>query len=156
MPSTPRSYLAAIPVAALVALAGALLPATPAFAQASPEINETELYEFLLGEIALQRGERELAARTYLQLARETRDPRVARRAIEVANFARLPDLSLEAAKLWYELEPGSEMERSISGGWPIVLSNLKTLLETGATLPDIWTRQEGRWRQVRFAAAAS
>ncbi len=34
------------------------------------------------------------------------------------------------------ELEPGSEMEKGISFGWPLVLSNLKTLLETGATLP--------------------
>ena len=30
------------------------------------------------------------------------------------------------------ELEPGSEMERGITRGWPVVLSNLKTLLETG------------------------
>ena len=26
---------------------------------------------------------------------------------------------------------------RDVSGGWPAVLSNLKTLLETGRTLPD-------------------
>lgn len=26
---------------------------------------------------------------------------------------------------------------RDISGGWPAVLSNLKTLLETGRTIPD-------------------
>jgi uncharacterized protein YndB with AHSA1/START domain len=30
------------------------------------------------------------------------------------------------------ELEPGSEMETGITRGWPVVLSNLKTLLETG------------------------
>jgi len=30
------------------------------------------------------------------------------------------------------ELEPGSEMERGITRGWPVVLSNLKTLVETG------------------------
>ena len=30
------------------------------------------------------------------------------------------------------ELEPGSEMESGITRGWPVVLSNLKTLLETG------------------------
>lgn len=33
------------------------------------------------------------------------------------------------------ELEPGSEMERGISRGWPVVLSNLKTLLETGQAM---------------------
>ena len=33
------------------------------------------------------------------------------------------------------ELEPGSEMEKGISRGWPVVLSNLKTLLETGSAM---------------------
>jgi uncharacterized protein YndB with AHSA1/START domain len=33
------------------------------------------------------------------------------------------------------ELEPGSEMEKGISRGWPVVLSNLKTLLETGQAM---------------------
>jgi uncharacterized protein YndB with AHSA1/START domain/DNA-binding transcriptional ArsR family regulator len=32
--------------------------------------------------------------------------------------------------------EPGSQVVRSISGGWPVVLSNLKTLLETGDATP--------------------
>ena len=33
------------------------------------------------------------------------------------------------------ELEPGSEMERGITRGWPVVLSNLKTLLETNQAM---------------------
>jgi uncharacterized protein YndB with AHSA1/START domain len=33
------------------------------------------------------------------------------------------------------ELEPGSDMERKISQGWPRVLSSLKSLLETGRPL---------------------
>src|SRR5258708_5479780 len=66
------------------------------------------LYEFLLGEIALQRGDLPLAAQTFLDLARRTSDPRVARRAVEVANQARLPELALDAARTWQELDPGS------------------------------------------------
>jgi uncharacterized protein YndB with AHSA1/START domain len=34
------------------------------------------------------------------------------------------------------DLEPGSEMERGISAGWPLVLSNLKSLLEASRTMP--------------------
>lgn len=34
------------------------------------------------------------------------------------------------------ELEPDSEMGRGISQGWPMVLSGLKTILETGTALP--------------------
>ena len=74
----------------------------------SGELNEPMLYEFLLGEIALQRGDHGLAAQTFLDLARRTRDPRVARRAVEVANQARMPALALEAARTWQELDPSS------------------------------------------------
>jgi uncharacterized protein YndB with AHSA1/START domain len=40
------------------------------------------------------------------------------------------------------ELEPDSGMLKGITAGWPAVLSSLKTMLETGASLP--MTRQ--RW----------
>lgn len=43
------------------------------------------------------------------------------------------------------ELEPGSEMQNGISKGWPAVLSNLKTLLETGAPMDLI-----ARWERAR------
>jgi tetratricopeptide (TPR) repeat protein len=74
----------------------------------SGELNEPTLYEFLLGEIALQRGDNALAAQTFIDLARRTRDPRVARRAVEIANQGRMPELALEAAKTWLDLEPSS------------------------------------------------
>lgn len=38
-------------------------------------------------------------------------------------------------------LVPGSEMDRGIRGGWPVVLSSLKTLLETGQALPFTMAR---------------
>src|SRR5207244_8969581 len=83
----------------------------PCSALAQPdakELNEPTLYELLLGEIALQRGDNALAAKTYLELARRTGDARVARRAVEIANQAKLPELALEAAKTWQEIEPES------------------------------------------------
>src|SRR5687767_14782886 len=72
------------------------------------DLNEPTLYDFLLGEIALQRGDLPLAAKTYLELAKRTRDPRVARRAVEVATQAREFELALEAARTWHDIEPGS------------------------------------------------
>ena len=66
------------------------------------------LYDFLLGEIAAQRGSPGFAAQTFLDLAKRTRDPRVARRAVEVANFARMPELALESARIWHETDPAS------------------------------------------------
>jgi len=79
------------------------------------DLNEPTLYEFLLGEIALQRGDAQLAAQTYLDLARRTRDPRVARRAVEVASQARLADLAIDSAKLWQEIEPTSTQALQIT-----------------------------------------
>jgi tetratricopeptide (TPR) repeat protein len=96
----------------VLAAAGLALAAQGTFAQPkqvpSAELSEPVLYEFLLGEIALQRGDTKLAAQTFVDLAKRTRDPRVARRAVELANQARMPELALEAAKTWHELEPGS------------------------------------------------
>jgi tetratricopeptide (TPR) repeat protein len=82
--------------------------ATNAKLQDDQSLSEALLYEFLLGEIAAQRGDPVLAARTYLDLARRTRDPRVARRAVELASTAREQGLALEAAQLWQETEPDS------------------------------------------------
>ena len=94
----------------VVLAASAFAMAGSAFAQSddAKELNEPTLYELLLGEIALQRGDYALAAKTYLELARRTGDARVARRAVEVANQGKLPELALEAAKTWQEIEPQS------------------------------------------------
>jgi tetratricopeptide (TPR) repeat protein len=100
-------------LAVAAALACAVAPAAAQSKKSAPppasaELSEANLYEFLLGEIALQRGDTGLAAQTYFDLAKRTRDPRIARRAVEVANQARITDLALQAAKLWNEIEPGS------------------------------------------------
>jgi len=45
------------------------------------ELTENLLYNYLFAEIALQRGNVALAAQAYVDLAKRTRDPRIARRA---------------------------------------------------------------------------
>jgi uncharacterized protein YndB with AHSA1/START domain len=37
------------------------------------------------------------------------------------------------------QLTPGSEMLEGITEGWPKVLSSLKSLLESGRPLPQLW-----------------
>lgn len=66
------------------------------------------LYEFLLAEIALGRGQTAVAAAAYADLAKQTRDPRIAQRAAEVAFYAHQPTMSLDAAKLWTQTDPAS------------------------------------------------
>lgn len=70
------------------------------------ELNGRVVYQVLLAEIALQRGNNELASNAYVNLAVRTRDPKVLERAVEVASYARRFDLALDAARLWLEVEP--------------------------------------------------
>jgi DNA-binding transcriptional ArsR family regulator/uncharacterized protein YndB with AHSA1/START domain len=49
-----------------------------------------------------------------------------------------LDDDQVKLTVLHDDLEPGGLVASLISQGWPRVLSNLKTLLETGDTLPDL------------------
>ncbi len=72
------------------------------------DLNEATLYEYLLAEIAGQRGSIGLSAQAYADLAKRTRDPRIAKRATEIALYARMPGAAIDSAKLWYETDPSS------------------------------------------------
>jgi hypothetical protein len=89
------------------AAAAGLAPKPPAKLPAQ-DLTKQLMYEFLLGEIAGQRGSEGLAAQTFVDLAKRTRDPRVARRAVEMAKAARMPQQALEAARVWTETDPES------------------------------------------------
>lgn len=80
----------------------------PAPAASRQELSPQILYQFLLGEIAGQRGELPLASEAFLDLAQKTRDPRIAQRATEMAIFARKPANALKAAQIWLERDPDS------------------------------------------------
>lgn len=87
--------------AARAAKALAALPKQPL----TPDI----LFKYLVAEIAGQRGAIGIAQSTYLDLARQTQDPRIARRAAEISMFARNQAGALEAARLWAAGEQDSE-----------------------------------------------
>ncbi len=72
------------------------------------DLTENLLYEYLLAEVAVQRGNVALSAQAYLDLAKRTHDPRIARRATEVALFARMNNAAIDAATVWHEADPGS------------------------------------------------
>jgi predicted Zn-dependent protease len=72
------------------------------------------MYRLLVGDIALQRGEPALAARAYLEAARETRDVALAQRATEIGVAARARTLTLQAARLWSELDPSAERPKQL------------------------------------------
>jgi tetratricopeptide (TPR) repeat protein len=76
------------------------------------ELSESILFKLMLAEIAAQRGQPHVAVPAFLEVARETRDPRVARRATEIAWNARFLPAALEAATLWLQADPESSRAR--------------------------------------------
>jgi tetratricopeptide (TPR) repeat protein len=72
------------------------------------------LFDVLLGEIAGQRGRLDIAVPHYLQAALDSRDPRVAERAIQIATFAKNYPVALRAARHWVALEPDNTDARKI------------------------------------------
>ena len=72
------------------------------------QLSSALMYQLMAAEVAVQRGELGSAFAVYMKLARETRDPRLARRAAELALQARAMAQGLEAAQLWHELAPNS------------------------------------------------
>ena len=115
-----------------VLLSAACLMALPAYAQApsiqvlprgkpappanlpAVELTAELLYKLMLGEIALQRGQPQVAVQAFLEVARETRDPRVAQRATEMAWNARLQKEALEAVSIWQKADPNSQQARQV------------------------------------------
>jgi len=64
------------------------------------------LFQVLASEVAAQRGAFGPATSTSLELARHTRDPRLARRAVEFALAGGDLVRALDAAQMWAELDP--------------------------------------------------
>lgn len=86
-------------------------PEVVATASSQPELPEVELdpdllFQLLLAEIAGQRGEVERSAVFYLRAAYDTGDPRLARRATQVAIYARDFALAMRASEAWVNLAP--------------------------------------------------
>ena len=91
----------------LAALAGGVN--LPVSAQTDGLQSGEAIFEVLASEIALQRGEAGLAFSTYLEMARQYQDPRLAQRAMEIAIAAGSPNLALQAAQSWDSLVPTSD-----------------------------------------------
>lgn len=102
---------------------------------AGEDVFGRHVFQVLLGEFALQRGDLKLALEAWGDLAVRTRDPLVLARATEVASFARQYDAALELAKLWLEVEPASAKARQAQSSLFVVTNRLEELAPQLATL---------------------
>ncbi|MDB5763760.1 MAG: tetratricopeptide repeat protein, partial [Herminiimonas sp.] len=91
----------------------------------SAELSEDILFKYLAAEIADQRGSWQAAYINMLSIAQQTRDPRIARRAAEIALNAKRPEEALAAIGLWRELAPHSEEAAQYYLGFIVLGDNL-------------------------------
>ncbi|MDQ7968506.1 MAG: tetratricopeptide repeat protein [Oxalicibacterium faecigallinarum] len=98
-------------------------PANPSL----PANNLTEelMFKLLRAEMAYQRGDWQLAFVTMLISAQETRDPRLARRAAEIALSVKQTGEALSAVRLWRQLDPDSDEASQFYLGLVVLGENL-------------------------------
>ncbi len=86
-------------------------PDTPVNADGLPliQLSEDLMLKYLSAELAFQRGQTAGAYQAMMALARSSGDPRLARRATEMAIAASSATDALKGAKLWHELAPRSD-----------------------------------------------
>jgi len=106
-----------------------------------PGFTQDVLYKLLLAELAGRRSQLSLAVSTYLQVARQTRDPAVAERATRIAVFARDNERGQQAAQLWTEVAPDNSEAKQVyaamlirTGELDLAVAELEKLLGSGET----------------------
>lgn len=66
------------------------------------------IYRYLVGEVAGQRGDIGTSGAIFYDLARSSRDARLAERAAKIAAYGNITNLAVPAIQLWAELDPES------------------------------------------------
>ena len=103
-----------------------------------PDGAAAPIYLMLVGEIAGQRGQFDVALKHYLQLLRTVHDARVAERATQIALYVKDTDKALEAASLWSEIDPKNLPAHRISAMLEIKAGNTDRAAEELARLIDL------------------
>ena len=108
-----KNFAAILTLSALLASGSVAqaAPDTPTNADGLPLIplSEDLMLKYLSAELAFQRGQAAGAHSAMMALARSSGDPRLARRATEMAIAASSSADALKGAKLWRELAPRSD-----------------------------------------------
>ena len=89
------------------------------------ELTSTLLNQLLRAEFAFRGGDWQGPYLTMMSLAQQTRDPRLARRAAEMALAARQPDDTLAAVRQWRQLDPQSDEATQYYLGMVILSDNI-------------------------------
>ena len=104
--------------------------------------SEDVLARVIIAEMAGQRGYNQKALNDYLELARETNDLNIIKRASRIASFLRDVPASIETGNLWLAKEPNSQealrtlaLQMVAMGRYREAMDHLRNLLAQGATI---------------------
>src|SRR5215831_3456793 len=100
------------------------------------------MFEYLVAEFAAQRGDVDGALAIYERLAKELRDPAIAKRAVETAIRAREFGPALDNATLLLELDPDSTLAREIIAA---LLANEGDLAKARGLVEGILAKTDNR-----------
>ena len=107
------------------------------------------VYQVLLGEIAFQQGDFELAFAAWRSLANRSKDPRAFQRAIEIALTARHVGWALPAAREWAKQSPETPAAREALAKLLVSANHLAEAEEIYKTLVHDWPKNP-HFRYVR------
>ncbi len=77
-------------------------------------VDKNPMYQMMVAEMAVNRGDTDLAVKNYLALAQSQNDPKIAERAVRIAVYAQRLDAAETAAKRWIELQPNRTEPKQI------------------------------------------
>ncbi|HNI36672.1 MAG TPA: tetratricopeptide repeat protein [Pseudomonadales bacterium] len=93
------------------------------------------LYSLLVAEVAINRGQLDVALANYYQQAYKTRDAGVARRATMLAGYLQADQAALDLAQLWASLAPNNPEPIYIAGQYFIDSGQLVAALQQSKRL---------------------
>lgn len=108
------------------------------------------MYRILAAEIAATRGDYDMAGQTFLDLARETSDPRLAKRAFQFSMASRDLGRALTAARMWAALAPKDP--EAVAASLALAASNG----HTSGLASALWARIEKADDKEQAVAQAS
>ncbi len=121
-------------------------PAVKEAVKAEPKLpdialSDDLLFEFLLAEIAGQRGNLGIATESYVDMAKKTHDPRIVKRALDVSLFSGNANDALEMARLLAAIDPASEKAKETLSA---LLAHSENLEEARPNIEKLLSRQSG------------
>ena len=130
-PQKPAEPVAAAPQPASAADTPAAEPAVAEAPAPAPEVLPNVeltgdlLYRITKAELEFKQGQWQGPFITMMALAQQTRDPRLARRAAEMALTAKQPQEGLSAIRLWRQLAPDSDEAMQFFLGFAVAADDL-------------------------------